>query len=217
MPGVALLAGLGVGYFLWAPGLEVRDGRHDRGKNGIWISHGWLGSDDWFTRHNKTNEWARYRDPGRIRDLAERLREHHITDVFPHLCPAGLDGRLPGVDARQTERFLDELAGFRVMPWIGGPSGSPVRNEDPQWRRAFIDSIRELLAARPRLAGVHLNVEPLPSGDRQFLGLLEEMRAALPQEKLLSLAAYPPPTRWYPSGPEPSGSAGPLPGRGRLL
>jgi hypothetical protein len=45
---------------------------------------------------------------------------------------------------------------------------------------------------------VHLNVEPLPSGDKGFLVLLDEIRVALPPGKLLSVAAYPPPTRWHP-------------------
>src|SRR6185295_20422448 len=31
-----------------------------------------------------------------------------------------------------------------------------------------------------------------------FLRLLDELHAALPKGKLLSIAAYPPPTRWHP-------------------
>jgi hypothetical protein len=45
---------------------------------------------------------------------------------------------------------------------------------------------------------VQLNVEPVRSGDRDFLRLLDELRAALPPGKVLSVAAYPPPTRWHP-------------------
>src|SRR5688572_20150738 len=58
--------------------------------------------------------------------------------------------------------------------------------------------IRALLSRHPRLAGVHLNVEPLRSGDKDFLVLLEEIRGGLPPGKVLSLAAYPPPTQWHP-------------------
>src|SRR6266705_1545381 len=88
VPGCCLLLAVSFGYLLWKPGLDVRDGRDDRGRNGIWLSHGWLGGDQWFLRQGKTNEVGRYRDPNRIRDLAGKLRHHHITDVFPHLCPA---------------------------------------------------------------------------------------------------------------------------------
>src|SRR6185436_8895266 len=106
--------------------LDLQDGRHDRQRNGIWLAHGWLGGDDWFVRYGKTNEFARYRDPAKIRELASKLRQHHISDVFLHLCPAGEDGSIPEVDSAQVERFLDAFAGFRVLPWVGGPSGSQV-------------------------------------------------------------------------------------------
>jgi hypothetical protein len=54
-----------------------------------------------------------------------------------------------------------------------------------------------LLADHPRLAGVQINIEPMPSGDPGFLALLQELRAALPEGRILSVAAYPPPTRWH--------------------
>jgi hypothetical protein len=198
VPGLTLILALWLGYLLWSPGLDVRDGRHDRGRNAIWLSHGWLGSDAWFVQNGKTNEISRYRDPERIRELADRLRRNHITDVFPHLCPAEPDGKLPSVDKAQMERFLGEFTGFRVLPWIGGPNGSSVRLHKPEWRAAFIADVQKLIAAHPRLAGVQINVEPLTSGDTNFLKLLEELHIALPKEKIVSVAAYPPPTRWHP-------------------
>lgn len=198
IPGCGLLLAICAAYLLWRPGLDVRDGRHDRGRNGIWLGHGWLGGDDWFIKNNKTNELTRFRDPARIRELAERLRRHHITDVFPHLCPAEPDGELPSVNAEQVERFLDAFEDFRVIPWIGGPNGSGALLNKPQWRRAFTTNALNLLAAHPRLAGVQINIEPLTSGDTNFLSLLEELHVALPKGKLLSVAAYPPPTWWHP-------------------
>jgi hypothetical protein len=196
--GCAFAFAVGVGYLVWRPGLDIRDGRHDRGKNGIWLGHGWLGADDWFIKNKKTNEFIRFRDPARIRELAERLRRHNITDVFPHLCPAEPDGSLPPVDGRQVERFLDAFEGFRVMPWIGGPNGSSARIHKAEWRSAFATNVHQLLIAHPRLAGVQVNVEPLASGDMNFLTFLEELRLAIPPGKILSVAAYPPPTRWHP-------------------
>jgi hypothetical protein len=185
-------------YRLWTPDLDIRDGRHDRGRNGIWLAHGWLGADEWFVRHGKTNQFARYRGVAPVRELAARLRRHHVTDVFPHLCPAEDDGQIPPVDARQTELFLDEFNGIRVIPWIGGVKDNQVQADDAMWRSKFAASVKSLMAAHPRLAGVQLNVEPLPSGDRGFLLLLEELRVALETNKIVSVAAYPPPTRWHP-------------------
>jgi hypothetical protein len=190
---VVLLAGA-----LWRPGLDITDGRHDRGSNGVWLAHGWLGADEWFLRNNKTNEFAKYRSRANVQALAEKLRRQHITDLFPHLCPAEPTGQLPPVEAAQVERFLDVGHGFRVLPWIGGPNGSSVRLNDARWRSAFVASVRGLLVQHPRLAGVQLNVEPLPSGDKDFLLLLDDLRKAMPPGKSLSVAAYPPPTRWHP-------------------
>jgi hypothetical protein len=199
IPGITFLLALFAVYWLWTPGLDLRDGRDDTGRNGIWIGHGWLAGNDWFIRYHKTNEISRFRDPIQIQMLAVELRRHHITDVFPHLCPAEVDGSLLSVDAKQTEHFLDEFAGFRVMPWIGGPNGDNVRLRDAKWRAAFVNNVRILLDAHPRFAGVHLNVEPLTSGDTNFIPLLDELHVAMPAGKMLSVAAYPPPTRWQPS------------------
>ncbi len=195
---LALLAAAVSAYWLWRPGLDVRDGRHDRGSNGIWIAHGWLGGDEWFVRNGKTNQFTKYRARENIVELSARLRRHRITDVFPHLCPVEPTGQLPPVNPVQVERFLDALNGTRVMPWIGGPNGTSARLTDSRWRTAFASSARELLTVHPRFAGVHLNIEPLPSGDRDFLLLLDELRRVLPRGKVLSVAAYPPPTRWHP-------------------
>src|SRR5262249_12287096 len=66
-----------------------------------------------------------------------------------------------------------------------------------RWRATFTNEVRSLLEKHPRLAGVQINVEPLPSGDSNFLALLDDLHAALPNGKVLSVAAYPPPTRWH--------------------
>lgn len=196
---VVILIGLVFcGYALWRPGLDVRDGRHDRRSNAVWLAHGWLGADEWFTRNDKTNEFTLYRSPSNIKALAEKLRSNHITDVFPHLCPAEPTGQLPAVDRQQVEQFLDAFGALRVFPWVGGPNGASVRLNDLKWRARFAADVRQLLTQHARFAGVQLNVEPLPSGDKEFLLLLDELRAALPPRKLLSIAAYPPPTRWHP-------------------
>ncbi len=187
-----------VAYVLWTPGLDVTDGRHDRGRNGVWLQHGWLGADEWFRRNHKQDHIAEFRDPKHIEQLALLLARYHVTDVFPHVAPADNSGQLPAVDDQQVERFLDAFNRFRIIPWIGGVQSKTVRLHDTAWRRTFVRSVVGLLSDHPRLAGVHINIEPCPSGNNEFLRLLDELKRALPTGKLLSVAAYPPPTIWQP-------------------
>jgi hypothetical protein len=198
VPSLLFLACVLLGWALWRPGTDLRDGRHDRGRNGIWLGHGWLGGNEWFDAYGKQQELPRFRSPVRIQALAELCRTHGITDLFPHLCPATATGDLPPVNDAQVERFLASFPDTRVLPWIGGPYGESPVLEDAAWRGNFVASLSSLLARHPKLAGVHLNIEPMPSGNRAFLRLLEEIKAALPAGKVLSVAAYPPPTRWHP-------------------
>ena len=185
------------GYFFWSPGADVRDGRNNRGKNGIWLQHGWIGDDFWFDTNSRDR--SKFRSAERIEKLTAKLSEHQIRYVFPHLAPAQLDGRLAGNDAVQTELFLDacSAADIQVMPWIGGVFDFHCQLNDPEWRETFAASIGDLMERHPRLAGVHLNIEPLRNGNADFLLLLEQVRAALPKDKKISIAGYPPPTIWH--------------------
>jgi hypothetical protein len=159
------------------------------------LAHGWLGGDAWFTENQKEAQKPSYRSDAALSALASRLAKHGISDVFPHLCPADGLGDLPPVDAMAVERFLDALPGVRVWPWVGGTL-EVADPENAAWRSRFTANVRRLLEAHPRLAGIQLNIEPLPDGSPGYLVLLEELRAALPPGRRLSIAAYPPPTRW---------------------
>ena len=193
LPSVVLLGAAAIAYGVWTPGHDVTDGRHDRGRNAIWLQHAWLGADEWFARQQPPKRAADFRDPVAVRHLADWLGAQHITDVFAHVAPASRSGDLPAVDAAQVERFLDAFAGVRVMPWTGGVVGKTCRIRDATWRRRFVQSVVELLVRHPRFAGVHVNIEPCESGNQDFLKLLDGLRQALPNRWLLSVAAYPPP------------------------
>jgi len=183
-----------VGYLLWSPGLDVRDGRHDRGQNGIWISSFWLGKGEGrYFRNADTNKFAHYRSKESIQALATKLRAHHITDVFPELFPTDVAGIIPDVDSAQVETFLDEFSRFRVLPSI---HWGYFRSD--KGRKAFIASVKQLLDDHPRIVGVQLKLE-LTNGDAAFLILLDELKASLSPGKLLSVAAHAPPTQWQES------------------
>lgn len=148
---VAILV-IGIAYTVWSPGAIVTDGRHDGGRNGIWLQHGWLGDDAWFERNHKEARLPFFRDPQNIRSLAERLRRHRITDVFPHLSPTDSKGNLAATDPSQLKRFLEEFKDFHVMPWVGGVRGVQAFPERKEWREQFVKSIGDLLTAYPTLA-----------------------------------------------------------------
>jgi hypothetical protein len=194
--GFAILGLLGLAYVAWSPGKRVLDGRHDLGSNGIWIQHGWLGDDLWFT--TKRVDKRKFRGNQKIKEMADLLASHGVKYVFPHLCPSNPKGKIAQVDPKQTERFLDHFEDFKILPWVGGVLHHHCYTESPQWRANFVSSVLDLLQSHPRLGGVQINIEPMPSGDKGFLVLLQELRQEMPDGKLLSVAAYPPPTRWHP-------------------
>jgi hypothetical protein len=197
IPVLCAISGLlGLVTLAWSPGRAVRDGRHDLRTNGIWIQHGWLGDDAWFERYQKDK--ALFQDDHKIQELADLLTSHGVRYVYPHVCPCDPSGRIAPVDPVQTERFLDHFGDFQVIPWIGGVLDVYCSPESPQWRASFVSSVADLLARHPRLAGVQLNIEPMPGGNPGFLILLDELRQAMPPGKIISVAAYPPPTPWHP-------------------
>lgn len=193
---LGILGVFGLSYLIWSPGERVADGRHDLGKNGIWLQHGWLGDDAWFAENERDK--AMFRDAEKIQALHGRFQQHGIRYVFPHLCPCKDNGSIPSADAVQVERLLDGLPGIEVLPWIGGVKDESALTSSGKWRAGFVASAVKLLTDHPRMAGLHVNIEPMPDGDADYLLLLESLKAAMPSGKILSVAAYPPPTRWHP-------------------
>jgi hypothetical protein len=185
-------------YSLWSPGRDIRDGRHDRRSNALWLQHAWLGDDTWFAENPRATQKENVRDSQRLARFAAELQRHHVRYVFPHLCPAQATGSIARSDSAQVERFLDAMQAAKIetLPWIGGVRGGSALPGNANWRRSFSESCVQLLNEHPRLSGIHVNIEPMPSGDPDFLLLLDELRAALPRGKILSIAAYPPPTNW---------------------
>ena len=192
---LAILFGtLTLAYLVWQPGSDTP--LPELRNHAIWLGHGWLGDDRWFAQNRRDK--AAFRDPEKISALFRKLSEHKIATVYPHLCPTRYDGRIAPYDDLQIERFLDlaESGGIKVIPWIGGVRNESARPADADWRRNFVASVDELLKKHPRLAGVQVNIEPMPSRDIDFLYVLDELRPAL-RGRILSVAAYPPPTRWH--------------------
>ncbi len=186
-----------VAHSLWQPGLPIGDGRDDLGRNAMWIGHGWLGAESWFDA-DKIGEKARFRDASSIANLAQLCRDNGVRDLYPHLTPTRSDGAMIAADDAQIERFLDGTAGLRVLPWIGGRMGKHIAPGDAKQTARFVASVGAMMRQHPRLAGVHLNVEPWKSGDRGMLKLLDGLKTEIGSDKILSISGYPPQSEWYP-------------------
>ena len=184
-------------YCFWSSGKQINDGRHDLRRNGMWLQHGWLATDDWLSRNSK--DFSHFRSSESIETLSERLNTYGIKYVFPHACPCSHTGNISPVNHAQLEKFLNHIGTeTKVIPWVGGVLHEHCTLSDSNWRETFIKSIKNLLDNHPRLAGIQVNIEPLDSGDTDFLLLLDELRVEIGESKMISIAAYPPPTRWQP-------------------
>ena len=181
-------------YWVWQPGSN--DPLPEYSNNAIWLGHGWLGDDSWFIRNNRNKE--DFRSVEKISALFKKLSDNKISTVYPHLCPAQKNGKIAPYDSGQVERFLDiaEQYNIKVIPWIGGVYEESARPADEKWRKNFVASVDELLKKHPRLAGIQINIEPWPSDNVGFLMLLDAIRPVT-EGKILSVAAYPPPTKWH--------------------
>ena len=181
-------------YWVWQPGNE--EPLPEYRNNAIWLGHGWLGADSWFIRNNRNKE--DFRSVEKISALFKKLSDNKISTIYPHLCPAQMNGKIAPYDSGQVERFLDiaEQYNIKVIPWIGGVYEESARPADEKWRKNFVASVDELLKKHPRLAGIQINIEPWPSDNVGFLMLLDAIRPVT-DGKILSVAAYPPPTKWH--------------------
>ncbi|MFF4401816.1 hypothetical protein [Streptomyces sp. NPDC001480] len=161
---------------------DPADGTYTRGKDAIWLGHAWVD--------------GRKKDRD-VKTLARRLRGTGIRDLYVHSGPLEHDGTLPTSDYPRAGWLIAavhrELPGVRVQAWLGdvlaGESPDGLRLERAATRAAVVRSTREILAAG--FQGAHFDLEPLHSGDRDYLGLLDDLRRVTGEHHaLLSVAAH---------------------------
>ncbi|WP_249375528.1 glycosyl hydrolase family 18 protein [Streptomyces sp. I05A-00742] len=141
-----------------------------RGRDAVWLGHAWVDG----RRTDKD-----------LAELKRRVGGTGIRDLYVHAGPLEHDGTLPASAYRDVRRLLDsvhrELPGVRVQAWLGdvvahdGRAG--LRLSSAATRDAVVASARQVL--RAGFEGVHLDVEPVRNGDRNFLKLLDSLRAAV--------------------------------------
>ncbi|MEV5387831.1 hypothetical protein [Streptomyces sp. NPDC052721] len=157
-------------------------GTRTRHQDALWLGHAWVDG-------RKTD-----RD---VEVLARRLRGTGIRDLYVHAGPLEHDGTLPASAYPKARRLIAavhrELPGVRVQAWLGDKlaSESPdgLRLERAATRAAIVTSARQILAAG--FEGTHFDLEPLHSGDRDYLSLLDDLRDLThARGAVLSVAAH---------------------------
>ncbi|WKE69914.1 hypothetical protein [Streptomyces sp. WP-1] len=157
-------------------------GTRTRGQDALWLGHAWVDG-------RKTE--------ADVEALARRLKGTGVRDLYVHSGPLEDDGTLPDADHPEARWLIGalhrELPGVRVQAWLGdvvaseGPEG--LRLERPATRSAILASTRRILAAG--FQGAHFDLEPLHSGDRDYLTLLDDLHALTrAHHALLSVAAH---------------------------
>ncbi|MFF8941213.1 hypothetical protein ACF1A5_02820 [Streptomyces sp. NPDC014864] len=161
---------------------DPAEGTRTRSRDAIWLGHAWVD--------------GRKKDAD-VAALARRLRGTGIRDLYVHAGPLEHDGTLPESAYRNAPWLLRSvhraLPGVRVQAWLGdklaseGPDG--LRLERAGTRAAVVRSTREVLSTG--FDGAHFDLEPLHSGDRDYLSLLGGLRRVTrAHDALLSVAAH---------------------------
>ncbi|MET9352205.1 glycosyl hydrolase family 18 protein [Streptomyces sp. NPDC006617] len=161
---------------------DPADGTYTRNRDAIWLGHAWVD--------------GRKKDAD-LTALARSLKTTGIRDLYVHTGPMEHDGTLPESLYPKARWLIDavhrELPGVRVQAFLGdvlateGPDG--MRLEKAATRAAVVDSARQVLDVG--YDGVHLDLEPLHSDDRNYLSLLDDVRAVTrARDAQLSVAAH---------------------------
>ncbi|MFI1072290.1 hypothetical protein [Streptomyces puniciscabiei] len=157
-------------------------GTYTRNRDAIWLGHAWIDG-------RKTD--------ADVTALAGRLRGTGIRDLYVHAGPLEHDGTLPKSAYPRARWLIETLHGkaphIRVQAWLGDEVAPEkpyaMHLERPATRSHVVASTRQILDAG--FQGAHFDLEPLHSGDRNYLALLDALhRVTRDHHAVLSVAAH---------------------------
>lgn len=140
-----------------------------RDQDAIWLGHAWVDG-------RKT--------PADITALAEQLAGTGIRDLYVHAGPLEHDGSLPLATVSPKARWFADavhqaMPKLRVQAWLGDvvlPQKNPGMDlDDPAVRDRVTTSSAQVLDQG--FDGIHFDLEPLQSGSKGFLALLDQVHA----------------------------------------
>lgn len=157
---------------------------HSTGRNAIWIRHSWIDND-----HTDRD----------YRKLVDRLHRLGITDVYFHAGPLNSEGTVEQAKFSGSAKLMRQIKKLdphiRMQPWLGQVAefggGGPLKLQSPTIRAEIVRTGRRFLDLGAD--GIHLDIEPIYSGDRNFLQLLRELhKLTKSHDAILSVAASKP-------------------------
>ncbi|GAA2795737.1 hypothetical protein GCM10010522_11570 [Kribbella solani] len=164
------------------PAADARTRDHDA----LWLGHAWVDG-------RKT--------AADVTALGERLRGTGIRDLYVHTGPLEHDGSLPLAKVSPKARWFAEAIraaapNVRVQAWLGDvvrPGKNPGMDlEDATVRQRVVASAAAVL--QQGFQGIHYDFEPVQSGSKGYLAVLDETRAL---GTTLSVAAAQIDPLWY--------------------
>ncbi|MQY35008.1 hypothetical protein SRB17_29800 [Streptomyces sp. RB17] len=157
-------------------------GTHTRDRDAIWLGHAWIDG-------RKTD--------ADVTALVRRLRDTGIRDLYVHAGPLEHDGTLPASAYPKAGWLISTLHSraphIRIQAWLGDEVAPEkpyaMHLERAATRSAVVVSTRRILDAG--FQGAHFDLEPLHSGDRNYLALLDALRSVTrARHAVLSVAAH---------------------------
>ena len=157
---------------------DPKAGTYSRHRDALWLGHAWVDG---------------RRTDADVTALAARLADTGIRDLYVHAGPLEHNGTLPKSACPKARWLITavhrKLPGVRVQAWLGDEVAPEkpyaMHLEKRRTREAVVASARQVVGLG--FDGVHFDLEPLHSGDRNYLALLDALRPATP---LLSVAAH---------------------------
>ncbi|WP_443072009.1 hypothetical protein [Streptomyces sp. WMMC1477] len=163
---------------------DLAPGTHTRDRDAIWLGHAWVDG---------------RKDDADLAAFARRVEGTGIRELYVHTGPLERDGTL-SPDKHPRSRWLveavhRELPGVRVHSFLGNAlvygreDGASLRLANARSRDGIVASARAVMELG--FDGVHLDLEPLRSGDEDYLRLLERLGTVVHgYDGVLSVAAH---------------------------
>jgi hypothetical protein len=180
--GVIILCLMAIFAWAWVPA-DISGSNCDLADNGAWISVDWTS--------NPVNASA-------IQHHASSARQRKLRYLFVYTSYLKADGTFSQSD-RYANDFVSEFRRFNqdtlLLAWLGIPIGiSGGANLADASSRDQIAEFSARLVQKAGFDGVHLDVETVLNGDKNYLSLLEEVRNRLGKQSMLSIAG----SHWMP-------------------